>query len=353
MRILYGIQGTGNGHLTRGRVMAPALADEGIEVDYLFSGRPRQQFFDMQPFGEFQCRDGLSFATRVGGVDMWRTCRTNRLDTFWNDVRHLDLGDYDLVLNDFEPISAWAARRQGKECISVSHQNAFQHDVPVAGQRWLDKLIMSRFAPASIHLGCHWHHFGCDLLPPFIEPPHEQVTEVGHVLVYLPFEEPAAIATLLRSVPEVLFQVYHGQPAPLSLPAHVHWNRFDRQGFQRHLGGCSGVICSAGFELVSEALVLGKKLLLKPLKGQFEQRSNALALALLGAATVMDSGGRHELKRWLASSACEPVHYPQMGTMLARWLKQGEWHTISALCRDAWAQARLPESWQHKWAYAY
>jgi uncharacterized protein (TIGR00661 family) len=38
------------------------------------------------------------------------------------------------------------------------------------------------------------------------------------------------------------------------------------------------VICGAGFELAGESLQLGKKLLVKPLKGQFEQLSNALAL---------------------------------------------------------------------------
>ena len=37
MQILYGVQGTGNGHITRARTMARALTDSSIEVDYLFS----------------------------------------------------------------------------------------------------------------------------------------------------------------------------------------------------------------------------------------------------------------------------------------------------------------------------
>ena len=39
MKILYGVQGTGNGHITRGRAMQKALSDAGIEVDWVFSGR--------------------------------------------------------------------------------------------------------------------------------------------------------------------------------------------------------------------------------------------------------------------------------------------------------------------------
>lgn len=38
MRILYGVQGTGNGHLSRARVMAKALMKQDIEVDFLFRG---------------------------------------------------------------------------------------------------------------------------------------------------------------------------------------------------------------------------------------------------------------------------------------------------------------------------
>ena len=47
------------------------------------------------------------------------------------------------------------------------------------------------------------------------------------------------------------------------------------------------MICGAGFELAGESLQLGKKLLVKPLKGQFEQLSNALALEKLQLARIM------------------------------------------------------------------
>lgn len=45
MKILYGVQGTGNGHVTRPRIMAKAFADLGVEVDWVFSGRRREDFF--------------------------------------------------------------------------------------------------------------------------------------------------------------------------------------------------------------------------------------------------------------------------------------------------------------------
>ena len=52
MKILYGIQGTGNGHITRARVMASCFKELGIDVDYVFSGRPEKDYFDMQDFAD-------------------------------------------------------------------------------------------------------------------------------------------------------------------------------------------------------------------------------------------------------------------------------------------------------------
>ncbi|MBY5993197.1 MJ1255/VC2487 family glycosyltransferase [Ferrimonas balearica] len=353
MRILYGVQGTGNGHLTRARVIAPAFARAGVEVDYLFSGRPRDKFFDMEVFGDFQCKRGLSFTTHKGQISLWRTARDNRLGEWWRDVRQLDLSGYDLVLNDFEPVSAWAAKRQGVPCIGISHQNAFNHPVPVTGDQWHNRLIMKYFAPTSVALGCHWHHFGCELLPPFIEEIAPAPTEADKVLVYLPFEEAADIHALLAPLTGHRFMVYHGSDAPEGLPAHIHWRGFSREGFQQDLASCAGVVCSAGFELVSEALVLGKKLLLKPLQGQFEQLSNALALELLGAAESMKSMDPERVAQWLQSPGIEPIVYPQMGDALVQWLLARRWDDVAGLCEQAWSQAKLPEAWQHKWATAY
>jgi uncharacterized protein (TIGR00661 family) len=45
------------------------------------------------------------------------------------------------------------------------------------------------------------------------------------------------------------------------------------------------VITAAGFQTVSEALYLGKKLMVIPIRNQSEQQSNAQELALMGVKT--------------------------------------------------------------------
>ncbi|WP_278370146.1 glycosyltransferase family protein, partial [Pseudoalteromonas lipolytica] len=113
MRILYGIQGTGNGHITRARVMATTFNALGVDVDYVFSGRREHDYFDMDEFANYRAFRGLSFTSKSGQVDSLKTLKNARPLQLIKDIKSLDLRHYDLVFNDFEPITAWAAKQQG------------------------------------------------------------------------------------------------------------------------------------------------------------------------------------------------------------------------------------------------
>ncbi|MGB1544234.1 MAG: glycosyltransferase family protein, partial [Spongiibacter marinus] len=78
MKLLYGVQGTGNGHISRARMMAKHFAARNVDVQYLFSGRSPEQYFDMDVFGDFQLRHGLTFATRDGRISTLQTLRESR-----------------------------------------------------------------------------------------------------------------------------------------------------------------------------------------------------------------------------------------------------------------------------------
>ncbi|MGB7391532.1 glycosyltransferase family protein [Marinomonas sp.] len=130
MKILYGVQGTGNGHITRARSMAAEFALAGVEVDFVFSGRPASDYFDMDVFGDYRVFDGLSFVAKNGQLDLLATCQKARFLTLFKDIRQLNTRGYDLVITDFEPIVAWAAKRQGTPCLGFGHQYAFCHNIP-------------------------------------------------------------------------------------------------------------------------------------------------------------------------------------------------------------------------------
>ena len=133
MKIFYGVQGTGNGHITRARAIAPKLKEAGADVTWLFTGRPTSSFFDMGIFGDYLWRTGLTFETKQGHVQYLKTALKNNILQFINDIRTLDLSAYDLVVTDFEPVTAWAAKLQGIKTVGIGHQYAFGHDIPMDG----------------------------------------------------------------------------------------------------------------------------------------------------------------------------------------------------------------------------
>ena len=87
---------------------------------------------------------------------------------------------------------------------------------------------------------------------------------------------------------------------------------------------CVGVICNAGFELASEALQLGKKILVKPLHLQLEQLSNALALEQLGLGMVMPDLDEASVAFWLRHGEARRVVFPPVAEAVVEWLMAGD-----------------------------
>jgi uncharacterized protein (TIGR00661 family) len=338
VKIFYGVQATGNGHITRARVMAPRLRAAGADVTYLFTGRAPDQLFEMEAFGDYQWRRGLTLITKTGRVQYLKTGYQNDLRGFARDVRELDLSGYDLVITDFEPVTSWAAWRQKIRTVGIGHQYAFGYDIPITGDDFLSRPIMRYFGPASLGLGLHWHHFNQPILPPVIEtPPEPEKVFSNKILVYLPFEDIRDICNLLAGFKRHQFHVYSIQGIAHQ-PEHIHVKKPSRAGFHNDLRDCGGVICNAGFELPSEALQMGKKLLVKPLRSQLEQLSNALALEQARLGAVMPELDPAAVDGWLRNGKAIKVAYPDVGQAVAQWVLQGNWRIDPDWVREIWEQ---------------
>lgn len=353
MKIFYGVQGTGNGHLSRARAMAAELSEyPDIQVDWLFSGRQRQAYFDMEMFGDYQCQTGLTFHSHAGHIQPLKTAARAKLVQLWKDIRSPDLTGYDLVISDYEPITARAARLQHVRSVGIGHQYAFCYGVPEKGGNLLTRTIMQKFAPVDIPVGLHWDHFGQPILPPIVDLARNLVPEkntMDNVLVYLPFEEQASLLSLFRQFPEYQFYVYAPGLAWRD-DGNLHTRPPSRDGFQYDLVNSQWVICNAGFELISESLQLGKHILAKPLGGQMEQLSNAAALEQLGYATIEESIDYSALDFWFSCELGSPkLHYPNVAGALAEWIHNGCNDSVAALSHKLWLasdrRTTLPAFW--------
>lgn len=340
-RILYGIQGTGNGHLARARALVPALRRAGVHLDFVFTGRARHEYFNMELFEGFQTYPGLSLITNKGQMQTWQTITKNSFSGFLRDLQEIQLQDYDLILSDFEPLTAWASRKHGIESLGISHQCAFNHPVPKVAGHLGSKLLMKCFAPTSMAIGLHWHHFSQPILPPLIESFQKQKTIENKIVVYMGFEDTDEIVRFLRPFNDYHFYVYAKVAEQYSVGS-VQVKPLSHQEFHADLSNCSGVISNAGFELSSECLALGKKLFLKPLKGQYEQLSNALAMQTLGRATIVNSLDQAALATWLKLDGHSEVSYPDVAAGIAHWIASGRKESVVELAEFMWSESDFP-----------
>ncbi len=170
----------------------------------------------------------------------------------------------------------------------------------MVGDNTATRWVIKHFAFCDQPIGLHWHHFGHPILPPIVPPLELESVTVKEelILVYLPFESVDAIRNLLRPFNSNSFHIYSKTPHAVD-ERHLHFLLFSRKGFLSDLHRCGGVICNAGFELPSEALQLGKKLLVRPLNGQLEQESNALVIQKLGLGSVMQKLDSRAVDTWL------------------------------------------------------
>ena len=341
MKILYGVQGTGNGHISRARKMAAHLRAHGADVTYLISGRERERLFDMECFGTFEHRTGLTMVQEKGAVLIGPTLLRAHPLQFIHDVRALDVAPYDLIISDFEPVTAWAARLSDKTCMGIGHQYAFSNTIPRRGDTVASNVVMKYFAPVDIPIGLHWHHFDTDILPPIIDTNlQSRQDHNAHILVYLPFEDQAAVTRLLQRFDNHHF-VQYSPDLDDGESGNVGLRRTNLHGFRDDLCRAEAVICNAGFELVSECLHMGIPPLVKPVKGQMEQQSNAFALQQLGWGSATESIDFPSLQAWLdGERRVVPVHYPDVAAALAEWVLEGDWDDKYLLCETLWECTR-------------
>jgi uncharacterized protein (TIGR00661 family) len=327
LKVLYAVQGTGNGHVARAQALLPLLtAQPFTTVDVLLSGT----FVDVAlPVAPLFSYPGISFHYgKNGGINWFKTATQNNWLALFRDILRAPVAQYDLVINDFEPVSAYACKIRRVPIVDVSHQAGVRHP-RAARPSWKDPVaewVLAHFAPAPRCVGFHFQSFGNNYRTPVIRPAIRELNQAvdGSVLVYLPAFAPDVLEPVFSALPERTWHVFirAGLVHPSSAK-NVIWHTIDQEAFLDRLGRCSHVLCSAGFELPSEALFLGRQVAVIPIVGQFEQACNAQEAARLGVCVL---GGLHrpedldQLKHWLKADPLAPVDFPDETEKVVRRL---------------------------------
>ena len=315
MKILYAIQGTGNGHLSRALDVIPCLQKHG-EVDILISGSQGDLTL---PFPVKYKLSGLSFIFgKSGGVSIWKTLARTNIRKLLKSIKNLPVEDYNLVITDFEPVSAWACYFKNKACISLSHQCAvLSPGLPrPAHTDMLGKLILNNYAPSISQYGFHFSAFKDNIFTPVIryQVRAQQITDAGHYTVYLPSYDDKRLTDYLSEFKEVKWDVFSKHNSKPSRNKNVTIQPVNSAKFTASMASSSGVLCGAGFETPAEALFLGKKLMVIPMKNQYEQHLNAAALHAMKVPVIKSLKPKYKavISEWLENGQKVSVNYPDI-----------------------------------------
>ncbi|HEY2839295.1 MAG TPA: glycosyltransferase family protein [Pirellulales bacterium] len=289
MKIFYGVCGEGMGHAGRSLALIERLAALGHRVT-IFTFADALRLLNAAGYSPVAI-DGLQFSiAKHGGVSPLRSCgnlasylrnRHKSLDV----IRQVALAEQpDLVITDFEPLTALAAASLRIPCVSVDNQHRFCHplgrDFPwflqcysrLAGvfvRGWIRgprQCIVAVFhdCPASRH----YQHVDVLLRERIASV---QPSDGNHILLYGRGELGRRIALAASGVSEQFVAFgFDGPPAP-----NIEYRPTDNAAFVSALASCRAVITSAGQQLIGEARYFGKPLLVVPMPKQHEQEINA------------------------------------------------------------------------------
>jgi len=301
MKILYAVQATGNGHLSRAREIIPHLMNYG-NVDLLVSGSQAEVGL---PFLIKYRKHGLSYTFgKKGGIDFVDSIVNLKPFNLVKDIYHFPVNEYDLILNDFEPVTAWACKIKGKKCIGLSHQSSYLSKKTPRPEKvnYTAEWILRNYAPVNKYYGFHFKSYDRSIYTPVIrkEVRNLEITNKGHITVYLPAHSDEMISKLLGENKDVEWQIFSKSTQNDYRKGNLIFSKVNNEKFLQSLASSDGVITAGGFESVAEAIHLRKKVMMIPMRNQYEQMCNAEAAKQIGIAVVNSTENfEKRLDSWL------------------------------------------------------
>ena len=313
MKILYAIQGTGNGHMSVAREVIPYLKKRA-EVDILVSGT---QVDIGLPYDIKYKLHGMGFVFgKKGGIDYLDTYKKSRIKLLFKEINTIPVEEYDLVFSDFEPVSAWACYLRNQPCIGFSHQAAVANKRSPKPQKndLLGRAVLKYYAPTSQRYGFHFLPYDTNIFTPIIrqEIRSKKSVNEGHYTVYLPAYGDKKIIRLLAQFPEVKWEVFSKNSKETYSMDGITINPIANDAFIESMVSAAGVLCNAGFQTPAETLFLKKKLIVIPMKGQYEQQCNAAALKMMGVPVLKNLKTKQyrKVKEWLDGDSRLVLDFP-------------------------------------------
>lgn len=328
MKLLYGINTNGQGHINRSRIFISELIADGHEVHVFLSGKQPPKY-------AFELADRVFY--KQGPFDIYQENKLqipkslqanfNKLPDFnraRKEIMELDYKEnYDAFINDFEQTSAIAGRRLNKPVVILDRQHAIFHSfcadrVPCSRAdkikfRFAQLMVIPSFDKCFALDFIDSMHTKDDVtLFPLVEKPEFNdldVTYEDHIVAYLGRYSQSFIVDIFSKFPDETFHLY-GFDKEKQI-GNIFFKKTSREGFIRDIASCKAIIGNGGFNLAWEASILNKIVLTIPHWQILEQVTNAYSLFELGLGYLSEELTEDDFTRfrgWAEEINYKPNH---------------------------------------------
>jgi uncharacterized protein (TIGR00661 family) len=280
------------------------------EVDIILSGSNATLEMDIPV--KYKSKGASLFYTKCGGLDFWKSFKEFNLAAVRKDARDLPVEKYDLVINDFDHVTARACKLKNVPSVQLGHQASFMSEnTPRPNKKsWIGETILKKYAPADSYVGFHFDRYDSFIFPPVIKQSiiDAKPSDQGHITVYTPAYLTECHEKIWRNLDHLQIHWFLNTVDKPYKDGNIHFFPISQKYFTDSMIYCNGLVTGGGFETPAEALYLGKKLLTIPIDGQYEQQCNAQALVNKGIARLskLDEKTVPILHNWLEDNSSSP-----------------------------------------------
>ena len=294
MKILFGVQTEGNGHITQAIATKQYLQSQGIEVTTAFAAKKKRglskYFTDEFNVVDY---DGFDFVfDSVGRVVIWKTILKNTFElprlivSFIKICSIIQKEKPDAIFNYYEPLVGLTALFfKNIKYVSFGHQYAMDSIIyPRINGYIIQKLFLNIInkitSIRSKIVALSYYEFNHDVMiasPPILRSESYSVShkQEDFVLVYLMNEDMLPqLINQSEKYPDINIHCFTKLTKQYDELPNLKLFNLDGKLFQEKMKVCKAVVCSGGFETSAEAIYQNKPLLMIPMPNHYEQHAN-------------------------------------------------------------------------------
>ncbi|MDF2157180.1 glycosyltransferase family protein [Algoriphagus sp. CAU 1675] len=359
MKFLFIIQGEGRGHMTQAIAFSRLLKEQGHELCSVILGKSKRRevpaFFTREILAPIHLVSSPNFETdsTETAILLGKTIQKNlcALPVFWKSLEKIhqivNRERPDIILNFYDLLGGFYnfLFRPRAAYWVIGHQYLIEHpSFPFAPSKGLEKTFFQlntrltalgadrklalSFLPQKNPVN------SIQIVPPLLrrEVKNQEIKQGDFFLAYI--VNPgygAQILNYAQANPHIKIKVYWDKKGATEVEQplkNLSFHRVHDQNFLKDMASCKGLVCTAGFESVCEAMYLGKPTLVIPVAGQYEQACNALEIQQkkIGiASTEFDFSLLEKIPLEETKTPQEFIHWQNSwGEILQNLLTKGE-----------------------------